>query len=96
VLFLDRLEQSIASAKRFNKKFALIYFDIDRFKTINDNLGYHAGDKLLEQIAHRLKSIIRGTDTLSRPLGDQFYMIINDIGDFDDVATDDQKILIKY
>ena len=95
VLFFDRLEQSIASARRFNKKFALIYLDIDRFKTINDNLGHHIGDKLLEQIASRLKSIIRGTDTLSRPAGDEFYIIINDIGQFDDVVTVIRKIFDK-
>ena len=95
VLFIDRLEQSIASAKRFNKKFALIYLDIDRFKAINDNLGHNFGDKLLEHIAVRLKSIIRGTDTLSRPTGDEFYIIINDIGDLDDVVTVIRKIFDK-
>jgi diguanylate cyclase (GGDEF)-like protein/PAS domain S-box-containing protein len=95
VLFIDRLEQAIASAKRFNKKFALIYLDIDRFKTINDNLGHNFGDKLLEQIAARLKSIIRGTDTLSRPTGDEFYIIINNISDLDDVGTVIRKIFDK-
>lgn len=92
VLFIDRLEQSIASAKRFNKKFALISIDIDRFKTINDNLGHNFGDKLLQHIANRLKVIIRGTDTLSRPAGDEFYIIINDIRDLDDVITVVRKV----
>jgi diguanylate cyclase (GGDEF)-like protein/PAS domain S-box-containing protein len=95
VLFIDRLEQSIASAKRFNKKFALIYLDIDRFKIVNDNLGHSFGDELLQAIANRLKSIIRGTDTLSRPTGDEFYLIINDIRDLDDIVTVIRKIFDK-
>lgn len=86
-LFSDRLEQSIALAKRLNKRFAIIYIDIDRFKTINDNLGHNVGDILLQQFSQRLKSTIRGSDTVSRSSADEFYIIINDLTEIDDITT---------
>ncbi|MDY6820999.1 MAG: EAL domain-containing protein [Deferribacterota bacterium] len=82
-LFIDRLTQAIAAAKRYDKKVGVIYLDIDNFKSINDNLGYNTGDKLIKSIAGRLKNVIRGTDTISRLSSDDFYIILNDIYQID-------------
>jgi diguanylate cyclase len=78
-LFEDRLQQAIKTAKRRNGKFALILADLDRFKQINDALGHHAGDQLLQQVSLRLRDTIRAADTVSRLGGDEFAFIINEV-----------------
>jgi PAS domain S-box-containing protein len=65
-LFFDRLSQAISSARRYSLPVALMFADLDRFKTINDSLGHEAGDMLLQQAAQRLLSCIRETDTVAR------------------------------
>uniref|UniRef100_UPI003566ED10 response regulator n=1 Tax=Desulfosarcina sp. TaxID=2027861 RepID=UPI003566ED10 len=62
-LFLDRLEHTIAGARRTGQKFALLFLDLDQFKLINDTLGHHIGDLLLKQVATRIKTNIRSSDT---------------------------------
>lgn len=90
-LFLDRLEQAIASASRTGQKFALLFLDLDQFKLINDTLGHHIGDLLLKQVAARLKSNIRSCDTatmlgmdppesiIARLGGDEFTVLLSNI-----------------
>lgn len=79
VLMLDRLRLVLENAKRQNTLFAIIFFDLDRFKLINDSIGHDAGDELLKTVAKRLEFILRGTDTLARLGGDEFIVIVNSI-----------------
>ena len=80
-LFLDRLEQARAVCQRHGGRFAVLFFDLDGFKTINDGLGHETGDEVLREIADRLQHTVRPTDTLSRFGGDEFAMLCPDIAD---------------
>jgi diguanylate cyclase (GGDEF)-like protein/PAS domain S-box-containing protein len=96
ILARSRCEQSIAYAKRNNSKVALLFIDLDGFKTINDSLGHAFGDKMLKMVANRLKKHIRQTDTLSRQGGDEFLMILTDVCDVDDISIVAQKLLDEF
>ncbi len=76
VLMDDRISQAIVLADRQGQSFAVMLVDLDRFKLINDTLGHRAGDELLKEVAHRLKSVVREVDTVSRMGGDEFVLII--------------------
>ena len=79
VLLQDRLHQILSQTNRNDKKFAVLFLDLDRFKSINDSLGHAAGDELLKQVAYRLKENIRGADTVARQGGDEFVVILSSI-----------------
>ncbi len=96
VLFRDRLDQAIAYSKRNNKKFALYFVDLDRFKQINDSLGHQFGDKVLLEVASRIKSVLREEDTLARFGGDEFTILARDINSKEDAAFIAQKILERF
>ena len=76
ILALDRLEQAIGVAQRENTCVGIMFRDLDRFKNINDSLGHAAGDYMLEQVALRLRSVIRAVDTVGRQGGDEFIIIV--------------------
>ena len=76
-LLRDRMEHAIAFALRDSSEFAVLLLDLDRFKVINDSLGHGAGDELLKEVTQRLKSAIRGTDTLARLGGDEFVIVMS-------------------
>jgi len=78
-LFNDRLEQHIIQAHRKNERAALLYIDLDRFKNINDSLGHATGDKLLLQVAERMRNCVRDSDTISRLGGDEFVIVLSNI-----------------
>lgn len=80
-LFYDRLETALKSADRHNSQVALLYLDLNDFKQINDNLGHEAGDQLLIETARRLEQCTRETDTVARMGGDEFTVLLTDIGD---------------
>ena len=78
-LLLDRLSQVLARARRYDKQFALLFLDLDRFKEVNDRLGHAAGDKLLQRVAERLLSCVRGGDTACRYGGDEFVLLLPEV-----------------
>ena len=92
-LFNDRLELAIAQAQRSNRYVAVMFVDVDRFKLINDSLGHSAGDSLLRELADRIKSSLRRSDTLARLGGDEFIVLLPSLSDSTDAATVAQKIL---
>lgn len=78
-LLHDRLSQTMAASKRWGCHAALMYVDLDNFKTLNDAHGHAAGDLLLIEAAHRLKSCVRESDTVARVGGDEFVIILSDL-----------------
>jgi diguanylate cyclase (GGDEF)-like protein len=80
VLLLDRMSLALAAARRNQRMAAILFLDLDRFKYINDTLGHHVGDLLLKEVAARLVKCVRGVDTVSRQGGDEFVVILADIG----------------
>ncbi len=81
VLARDRVERAIAAANREGRVVALIYLDLDHFKTVNDSLGHAAGDRLLKSVAQRLRAVLRETDTISRQGGDEFLVVVGELAD---------------
>ena len=86
VLFLDRLHQALATARRQHTKVAVMFLDLDRFKAINDTHGHQTGDVVLKEVAARLTRCVRGVDTVSRQGGDEFVVILADIRGADQAA----------
>ncbi|WP_173066196.1 PAS domain S-box protein [Sulfurimicrobium lacus] len=95
-LFLDRLRQTLASAKRASHPGALMFLDLDRFKSVNDTLGHHAGDVLLQQAATRIRACVRESDTVARLAGDEFTVILPEITVEEDAARVAEKILAVF
>ncbi|MCX8086836.1 MAG: EAL domain-containing protein [Rhodocyclaceae bacterium] len=77
-LFHDRLRHALAQARRHKSRVALLFIDLDNFKTINDTLGHDIGDELLKQAADRLREVVRDVDTVARLGGDEFTAILSD------------------
>jgi diguanylate cyclase (GGDEF)-like protein len=86
-LILDRLNQSILRAKSNNKKVAVIYIDIDKFKKINDTLGHDIADALLIEFSKRIQQNIEDADTLARISADEFCVILEDVEKLDDITN---------
>ena len=87
VLLLDRLTQQLAHCRRNQGQFALMFIDLDRFKQINDTLGHHIGDLLLQAVAQRLKQSLRESDTVSRQGGDEFVILLQEAGQASELAS---------
>ncbi|WP_284734411.1 EAL domain-containing response regulator [Sphingosinicella terrae] len=92
LLLADRLKMAMANARRNHKRAAVLMLDLDHFKHINDSLGHHIGDKLLEGVAARLRSSLRATDTAARIGGDEFVVILPDLENAEDPAIVAEKI----
>ena len=92
-LFVERLEMNLLAAKRVRDNVGVLFIDLDRFKAINDTLGHDVADALLVEIAQRLKSCVRGTDTVARYGGDEFTVILPDLHQPEDAAQVAEKIL---
>ncbi|MCC5885784.1 MAG: EAL domain-containing protein [Gammaproteobacteria bacterium] len=92
-LFNDRLELAVTQARRKEGRLAVMFLDLDRFKVVNDTLGHTVGDRLLKQVAERLRNCLRGGDTLARLGGDEFCFLLPDVGCQEDAAGVAQKVL---
>ena len=92
-LLNDRIGHAIALACRHKKQFAVMFLDIDRFKSINDSLGHTVGDRLLRSVAERLLACVRITDTVSRLGGDEFVVLLSEIEHLGDANGVAEKIL---
>ncbi len=84
-LFLDRLQRAINKSNRTGRQLALMFLDLDHFKDVNDSLGHDAGDELLKEATQRLKGCLRETDTLARPGGDEFTIILDELDEFSSI-----------
>jgi len=92
-LFFDRLNQLLLQAKRYESRFALLSIDLDEFKETNDRLGHYYGDLLLKEVAKRLTSCVRESDTVARMGGDEFVVILSKIAGRSDAASAAQRVL---
>jgi diguanylate cyclase (GGDEF)-like protein/PAS domain S-box-containing protein len=93
VLLRDRIQQAIAHAHREGTQLAVLFLDLDRFKTINDSLGHQLGDRLLQSVASRILVCVREGDTVARVGGDEFVIVIPDISSAADASGVGAKIL---
>jgi diguanylate cyclase (GGDEF)-like protein/PAS domain S-box-containing protein len=92
-LFTDRLTQNLTHARRSGKSLAVMFVDLDHFKSINDTLGHTAGDELLLEMARRLRGCIREEDTVARLGGDEFTIILSELRHPEDAVTVAEKII---
>jgi len=92
-LFFDRLAQSLVRARRRGQNIAVLFVDLDRFKFINDTFGHDMGDNALKQVSQRLRHCIREEDTVARMGGDEFTVILTELGKTDHAALVSRKIL---
>ena len=92
-LLTDRIQHLIEYSQRNSKNFAVLFFDLDRFKLINDSLSHEAGDNLLKLVATRWEHLLRKEDTIARIGGDEFVMIVRDCFNDESVITVVDKII---
>jgi diguanylate cyclase (GGDEF)-like protein/PAS domain S-box-containing protein len=96
MLFDDRLAQALAHSRRRGARgLAVMFLDLDRFKTINETLGHGAGDELLRTVASRLSGVLREEDTVARLGGDEFLFLLPEIDDVEDAARVARKVLAE-
>jgi diguanylate cyclase (GGDEF)-like protein len=93
VLFLDRLNQAVNLAQRSKHQFTLMYIDLNDFKVVNDNYGHDVGDKLLKEFANRLLETVRRSDTVARIGGDEFTILLNNMGSSPKIIQLAQKLI---
>lgn len=92
-LLIDRIQQTIASIPRTGKSGALLFIDLDNFKTINDTLGHDMGDLLLQKVAERLSTCVREGDTVSRMGGDEFVVLLENLSEIQVDAAAQAKVI---
>lgn len=92
-LFADRIHQTILISHREKQSFAIIAMDLDRFKEINDALGHHVGDQVLQQVAEQSRGCLRASDTFARMGGDEFTILLPNTSNLDGAAVSAKKIL---
>jgi diguanylate cyclase (GGDEF)-like protein/PAS domain S-box-containing protein len=95
LLLMDRLGHALTQSARTQHQGALMFIDLDNFKVLNDTLGHHKGDLLLQKVAVRLSSCVRKTDTVARLGGDEFVVMLEDLGDDPDAAAVRARIVAE-
>lgn len=90
--FNEQLEQNISLAKRAERTLAVLFLDLNGFKSINDTYGHQVGDEILKEVARRLKQAVRASDVVARIGGDEFVVVLNEIKDVADVLKVMEKI----
>lgn len=95
-MLMDRLHQALHQARRYNQKLAILFVDLDGFKEVNDSLGHKAGDELLKQVASRLNSIVRGSDTIARLGGDEFTICLHHVASAESACIVARKVVELY
>jgi diguanylate cyclase (GGDEF)-like protein len=93
LLLNDRTCPRLALSKRYGRRLAVLFMDLDRFKEINDSLGHALGDQLLRQISDRLVKCVRSSDTVSRIGGDEFVVLLAELERVEDAAVSASKII---
>jgi diguanylate cyclase (GGDEF)-like protein/PAS domain S-box-containing protein len=93
VMFGELLNHVVAASKRNQRKFAVLFIDLDRFKFVNDSLGHEAGDTLLREVANRLKRSLRASDIVARLGGDEFVMLLQDLRGIEQAGRIARKLL---
>lgn len=92
-LLLERFNQAAALGKRRQQQVMLVFLDLDEFKSINDALGHTIGDALLRQVAARMTALVRSSDTVCRYGGDEFVVLLTEIGNYDDTLMAVDRLL---
>lgn len=92
-LLFDRLTREFFEARRYDKRFALLFIDLDKFKPVNDQYGHAAGDLLLREVARRLADNVRDSDTVSRQGGDEFIILVPELPESEQVVQLGMKLL---
>jgi diguanylate cyclase (GGDEF)-like protein/PAS domain S-box-containing protein len=92
-LLLDRLDQALMQGDRYVHKVAVMFLDLDRFKSINDTLGHALGDELLKKVTERLRESVRAIDTVSRLGGDEFVIVLQEIRGPEDAMLVAEKVI---
>jgi len=95
VLFMDRLTMALTRAARAERKAAVAFLDLDRFKLVNDGLGHAAGDDLLVAVANRLRQPLRSGDTVARFGGDEFTILFEDLGSLEEALAVTRRMLAQ-
>ena len=93
LLLLDRIKQLLTSAERYNQLLAVAYIDLDNFQNVNNSLGHHIGDRVLQTLAQRLAGCVRESDTIARLGGDEFVVSLPDIKSNTDLFQIAKKML---
>lgn len=96
LLFYDRMEHALEKARRYDRKIALFFLDLDRLKNINDSLGHGVGDQVLIEFAHKLQQMMRKSDTLARLSGDEFVVLCEEVGSIEHASQLADKILEAF
>lgn len=91
--FIYQWDLSLARASRNNTRVAILFLDLDKFKAVNDNMGHSAGDQLLQEVASRLQKLLRSTDFVARWGGDEFAMIVENVGGIEDLERVASKLV---
>jgi diguanylate cyclase (GGDEF)-like protein/PAS domain S-box-containing protein len=89
----QRLSETIAEAEQSQRRFAVLFVDLDRFKNVNDTLGHNVGDDVLREVASRLQNTVRGIDMVARPGGDEFIVLLPGVRDGAEVSAVAQRLL---
>jgi len=91
--FMYQLEEAVHRSRREDKRFGLLFIDLDHFKEINDSLGHEAGDEMLQAIGERIRNVLRGQDVVGRLGGDEFVVLLHDLADAVDAELVADKLL---